>query len=684
MCVCLRVGVSAKKEQLRASTLLQRHAVVSIPRSFLLFRSLCCCISSPYYNLLFSLSLSLMLRRSLARRIDVRLTCAPSFFEHPAELAFYYPRFHPSTHINTAGIPEITDAVALMTRHSAPRSSAGTEDHSHHPRQPDIKKGAPSLARWTTTVSASAKPTTEASVAAAQKDNAKSLLLLERGIDILDSVGGASSASVANLIRPLFAARFELMNGCEHLPRSDYATHVHVQKTILKQSAALLYHNAVWDKSEVRQIDTTCVIIGHFVKAFCALHPRPFHQVPPRESSTSSNSGSDGAAASTARAKHKVKSVGKNNSSSNNGGGAAAADANLGLFDPTSWRIQVGETANESLTLSMVMERVDELLRLSTAAYDKYGSVHPELRWLRPKLLVLKALITIPLTGHLLHAQKLITGALTYVDSLTKRTNLILDGFNGRVQETELGLFLLLRAEMAARIFDWDVPAGQVEDNIMNSYEEALQFYPAPYVTAIDADGIMSEAHLPTRRFEAEAYACCLRSYARFLQNAPRPKATSTRDMPVFLPKQTFSLNPLLSVASSSPYIYSDIENTVPLSLESCRRRTGEALDKALKLNRLLYPEARQNAAAASTLLAMACMYADTRDYLYATGLFESAKKAAAHSFGEASLEHVLVQKLRYEFLAGVGSEQEAKTASHEVVHLLKRVDSLPGGVMKL
>ncbi|KPA73647.1 putative mitochondrial hypothetical protein [Leptomonas pyrrhocoris] len=615
-----------------------------------------------------------MLRRSLARRIDVRHTCAPSFMQHPAELGFYYPRFHPATHIHPAGIPEINDAVALMTRHSAratPQHSSSSGDAS--PSTPpsfaeyEGHQGGKPLhglppARWTTTVSTSARPTTDVSAAEAQKDNTKSLELLERGIDILNSVGGAGSSAVANLIRPLFAARFELLNGSEHLPRSAYAMHEHVQKVILKQSAALLYHNDAWDKTDVNQLDTTCVIVGHFVKAFCALHLRPFHQA---QSSTTA----------AAAVRHPAKRVGGATAPTPS---ATPPVKNTALFNADKWKVQVGDCESESLTLSAVMSRVDELLRLSAAAYGKYGTTHPELRWLRPKLLVLKALLTIPLTGHLLQAQQLVLQALSYVDSLTRRTNLLLDGLNGRVQEPELGLFLLLRAEMASLIFDWEAPVGQVEDDLLHAYDEALRFYPEPYVTTIDADGIMSETHLPTRRFEAEAYTCCLRSYARFLQNAPRPPATSTRDAPVFLPKQIFSLNPLLTVATSSPLMYSDIRNTVPLTLESCRRRTGEALDKALKLNRMLHPELRQNPTAASTLLAMACMYADTRDYLYATGLFESAKKAVVQVYGEASLEHVLVQKLRYEFLAGVGSEQEAKTASHEVIHLLKRVDSLP------
>ncbi|TPP52947.1 hypothetical protein CGC20_27365 [Leishmania donovani] len=556
--------------------------------------------------------------------------------QHPVEMAFYFPRFHPDTHVNAAGIPELIDAVGLMTRHSRPSRAESTAFTSTPAAESAMSRALPPT-RWTTTVSATAQPTTDAAVAEAQKDNAKSLLLLERGIDILNSVGGVRNPTVANLLRPLYAARFEMLNGSEHLPRSEYAKRMHVPKAILQQAAPLLYYDA-WDKSDVQQLDTSCVLVGHFMKAFCALHPRPFHPV-----------------------------------------AAPATSGGAGALGPAEWKMAVGDDGEGAyLTLSIVQDRVEELLRLATAAYDKHGSTRPELRWLRPKLLVLKGLLTIPLTGHLLHAQRCIEEAANYVDALTKRKNLLLDGLKERTHEPELGLYMLLQAEIAARVFDWDVAPGQVDGDVVNMFTDAAGYYADPPNTTLDGDAIMSESKLAEQRFEVEAYTCCLRSYAAFLLGAPRPKATTTRDSPVFLAKQLFSLNPLLTVATSSSLIFSDVRNVSELPLDMCRRRTGDALDRALKLNRMLYPDFRQNAPAASTLMTMACMYADTRDYLYATGLFESANKAVTYNFGDTSLEHVFLQKLRYEFLAGVGSEQEAKTASHEVVHLLKRMDALP------
>ncbi|KAG5511925.1 hypothetical protein JKF63_07750 [Porcisia hertigi] len=614
-----------------------------------------------------------MLRRTLRYCTDVRHTSVPSFMQHPVEMAFYFPRFHPDTHMDTAGIPELKDAVALMTRHSRRSNVGSTASASTSTTASDVPRPlAPT--RWTTTVSTTTQTTMDLSVAEAQKNNTKCLLLLERGIDILNSVGGVQSPAVANLIRPLYAARFELLNGTEHLPRSEYATRIHVHKAILRQAAPLLYYNDTWDKSDVHQIDTACVLVGHFMKAFCALHPRPFHSV-----ATPATSGGPTGMSQASSATPTASTSRSGAPSSSSSPPPPPPPPPTGSLDPSEWKMAVGSEADGAfITLPMVQDRVDELLRLATAAHDKHGSTHPELRWLRPKLLVLKGLLTIPLTGHLLHAQQCIEEAAHYVDGLTKRKNLLLDGLKERPREAELGLYMLLQAEIAARAFDWDLAPGLVDGDVMNMFTDAAGYYADPPNTTLDGDAIMSERRIPEQRFEAEAYACCLRSYATFLLGAPRPRAKSTRDSPVFLPKQLFSLNALLTVATPSSLVFSDVRNVSELPLETCRRRTGEALDRALKLNRMLHPDFRKNALAASTLLTMACMYADTRDYLYATGLFESAHKAVTFNFGDTSLEHVLLQKLRYEFLAGVGSEQEAKTASHEVVHLLKRMDTLP------
>lgn len=578
-------------------------------------------------------------------------------------MAFYYPRFQPVTHIADMGIAEIKDAVAILQ---------GPEDTvvGYTPSKVD-KTLFHEHKRWSTSgVRTNAKRETPEQRAARLKKRDKGLMLLERGIDILESLGGpcASNPAIPNMLRPLYAARFELLNGAEHLPRPDYAKHVHVQKLILNQSARLLFHNDNWEKSDVRQIDTTLTILGHFVKAFCALHMRPFNE---------------GSSTATAAAPPGKSSVGGIKSSSSAAKGGAGPGSRRDLFDGSGWSIRIAGAGDDAggekvLTLAMVMDRIDEALRMAAAANKEHGASAPDLRWHEPKLLLLKSLLTIPLTGNLALAHKYAERAGQEVHRMKKRANPILDGLKDREFEMELGLYNLCLAELSGRMFDWILPPGQMEAAVLRAFEQAAEFFAAPFDTALDADGIMSATLAHERVFEIEAYCCCLLSYATFLLNAPRPKPTSTRDTHVFLPKQIFTLNPLLTVATASDVIYADVSEKISFPIEECRKRTGNALMRGLEINRAIMPEDKENPLAAWTLVGMACMYADTRDYLYATGLFESAHKSFVNNYGATSVESVLLQRLRYEFMAGVGSDQEAKSASHEIVSLLKAMDKLP------
>ncbi|KEG15541.1 hypothetical protein DQ04_00041050 [Trypanosoma grayi] len=550
-----------------------------------------------------------MIRYTGRRLVAIADTCAPTNFVYSTDLAFYFPRFQPRVHFQTQGIPELRDAVALLQpaasgmerRWSAPHASTALE--------------------W-------------------KKSRDKALVLLARGEEIMENVGGVDNAATANIVRPLYATKFELLNGVEHLPRSEYAQHVDVHRLILKQAGRLLYFNDTWDKSDVQQLDTACVILAHFVRAFCALHQVPFHA--------------------------KQDSAGKT----------------VGT-ETRAWSMKMeglGGSSSEKLTLSIVMDRIDELLRLSRKAADTHASKSPDLRWNVPKLLLLKGILTIPMTGHLEHAREHIDNAAKTVHEFLQRKQPIVDGLVARKQEPELGLFMLAQAEMAARIFDWSVQPNEVDKDVLEKFEAAAKFYSGPCNTALDADGIMSTDHIEERRFEVDAYTSCMLSYGTFLLNAPRLPGTSNRDSPVFLPRQVFTMSPLATVVASSDLIFSDVREPAAMKIDVGRKRAGDALERALQLNRALYPDQKQNPKAAWTLLGMASLYADMRDYLYATGLFASAEKALAESYGNTSLERLLALKLRYEFLAGVGSEQESKTTAHEVVQLLKQIDSLSQG----
>ncbi|RNF06677.1 hypothetical protein TraAM80_03622 [Trypanosoma rangeli] len=534
-------------------------------------------------------------------------TCLPTNFVHATDLAFYFPRFQPRAHLRPHGIPELQDAVALL--------------------QP---AGDALQRRWS-------KPR---GMGAAEwgKCRDKALGLLFRGEEIMENVGGLKNFATADILRSTAAVKFELLNGVEHLPRSDCAKRCDVYRSILKQASYLLFFNDSWDKSDVQQIDTACVIVAHFVRAFCALYQMPFH----------------------AKQEDGVKKKYGNIS---------------------AWSVEmdeVNENGEKFLTSSMVMDRIEELLKLSRKAAETHAEKNPELRWHVPKLLLLKGVFTIPLTGHLGHAQECINESAKLVYESLRRKQPILDDILPHKQEPELGLFMLAQAEMTARVFDWSVGPNKVDKSVIEMFEAAAKFYSSPCNTSLEADGIMSADGIEERRFETDAYISCLLSYANFLLNAPRPPGTSRRDFPVFMPKQLFTMSPISIVSTSSDTIFTDVQNPVTMSVDVVRRRTGETLERALKLNRILYPDHKQNPKAGWTLLAMASLYADMRDYLYATGLFSSAEKALVENYGNYSLERLLALKLRYEFLAGVGSDQEAKTVAHEVVHVLKHIDSMP------
>ncbi|CCW69729.1 unnamed protein product [Phytomonas sp. Hart1] len=595
-----------------------------------------------------------MLRRSFSQLFPITGTCVPSNLHSSTDIAFFFPRFQPATHVSAMGIPEIQDAL-----------------HALHPDQASLSVSVPRLTipegqmeictRWTT---AAVRPgmlnDTPQQLAQRLRDREKGLILLERGIDILENLGGLKTpvGSIAQTLRALYAVRFELLNGTEHLPRPEYAKHLHVQKMILRQSARLLYYNENWDRSDLHQLDTACVILAHFIKAFCALHQKPFHKSPQPVSSSNI--------------------IGKKAASSEKNPDAVAPKRSKPSV--RDWQLCVNDPEHPEavLTLPMVMKYLDECIILSKETYKKHGDATPNLRWLPPKLYVLKALLNIPLTGNLFFSSQYVDKALQIVDEMTSRPTPLLNALNDCQQEPETGLFMLIKAELNERIFDWDLSPGEVDTVILQEFTQASNFFSTPFESSINADGILSAAHVHERWYETQAYATSLGSYATFLLNAPRPLTTSSRDAAVFLPKQTFDINPLRVVESSSDVIYSDVKDPIKFSIEKCRRLTGEAFDRALKVNRMVFSEYKNNAQAGWILLGMACMYADMRDYLYATGLFESAGKCIEQNYGATSMEMGLMQKLRYEFLAGVGSEEEAKGASHSVIRLLKGLDSLP------
>lgn len=731
-----------------------------------------------------------MFRISLPTRLALLATAFPPYFTSSSDVAFYFPRFQPSTHVQSAGIPEINEALSLLSSQSVKVALKPEADREQsHWRQSDNDDRLNSLVettRWLHVGKNSSKDASYASSTSSVASKTKCLQLLDRGIEILEAAGGLQSNGIRSVLLPLYVTKWEVLQGTAHLPRPtfDYAAYasaptskgvvssaasssscyrggvVHIPKHILYHSSRAILSVDSWSMEKggallPASIDTDCMVLAHFVKAFSILHTRPFNQ------SSSKLSTSIPSVASGSSHGISIKS-----SSRGAGAGGDSRVAHPSTSKKSQWSLMVEVEGGKKacMTLEIALERVDQLIERCKAAIHEVkkkmesrtsvGTVTSDLssasrsehlgggvsslsespsvslhawKFYIPKLLLLKAMLIIGSSGHLLHAKKCVDEAAAYVHALQKNSHILLDGLREgeRPAEPELGLFLLAQAEMMARIWNWgegkmvkrqkssssssNAPemVAELDEDVFEAFDNAGGFYAAPFTTNTKADGIMDLSAVSQREFEVHAYAVCLLSLATVILGVPRVANTSSSAIssllisdananekdaspvfsavhqdkkPVFLPQQLFSLfPPFLSLDRPSSTIFSDSSRLRPFSVEEARRMAGVLLKRALELVRGLYPDDRDHPLAIQILSAMACLYADTRDYLYASGLFESARRGTYLCYGgPLSIEGLFLNKLRYEFLAGVGSEEEAKTAAHEIIQHLKEVDLLP------
>lgn len=729
-----------------------------------------------------------MFRISLPSRLALLATTFPPYFTSSADVAFYFPRFQPSTHVSSAGIPEINEALSLLSSQSVKVALQPEADQEQsHWRQSSYDDRVDSLVettRWLHVGKTASKDASCTSSSSSVANKTKCLQLLDRGIEILESAGGLHANGIRSVLLPLYVTKWEILQGTSHLPRPtfDYAAYasaptskggvssaahssscyrggvMHIPKHILYHSSRAILSVDSWSLEKGGSllpacIDTDCMTLAHFVKAFSILHTRPFNQ-----SSSKLNTSIPSAKSGSS---HGI-SIKSSSHGAGAGGGSRVPHPSPSQKSQWSLMVEVEDGKKACMTLEIALERVDQLIErchaairevkkemvsktsVSTVASDLSTSSRsgdhleggvsslsesPSVsmrawKFYVPKLLLLKAMLTIGSSGHLLHAKKYVDEAAAYVHGLQKRSHILLDGLREgeRPAEPELGLFLLAQAEMMARIWNWGegkmlkspkssssskAPemVAELDEDVFEAFDNAGGFYAAPFTTNTKADGIMDLSVVSQREFEVHAYAVCLLSLATVILGVPRVANASSSTAasllvssanakgsspvfsavhqdkkPVFLPQQLFSLSPpFLSLDRPCSTIFSDSSRLRPFSVEEARRMAGVLLKRALELVRGLYPDDRDHPLAIQILSTMACLYADTRDYLYASGLFESARRGTYVCYGgPLSIESIFLNKLRYEFLAGVGSEEEAKTAAHEIIQHLKEVDQLP------
>ncbi|CUG88139.1 Hypothetical protein, putative [Bodo saltans] len=458
-------------------------------------------------------------------------------------------------------------------------------------------------------------------------NSGKCFSLLQRGREVFTNIPGwQESEAMSNVVRSIAASRIQLV--------SDYYT-PHTTGALLSSSttgrpavlmpkiarsqfifneASLALSTNVWSFTDVQQLDISCYLVAKLLESISHLHPR-------RE--------------------------------------AASVEADHLL--PKSLKPLIEQT----------MKQIDQLIVLSEKAVVQHAEHHNSLRWLPIKLKLCKALTTIALDGNLNIAKDIITRAALQVEEWNKKKSLLSDSKH----DLNLGMLMLMRAEISARIFNWTTsPKELIDNDVVQLFRQACDYYSGRFDDPLHHDAVMDltqasrgaytqEHTLSEDAVARDAYATCLLGYGNFLLSAPR---TNPKEI-IFPRGEMFTRNAFLTMPSGSDLIFDDCRSPVPLTIASTRKQSQESLDRALKINRALFPEHRNNAKAGWTLLSMACGFGDLRDYLYSTGLLGNAANVFREQYGEISEEMLHFERIQERLLNGIGSAKEAETRRHRI-----------------
>lgn len=457
----------------------------------------------------------------------------------------------------------------------------------------------------------------------ASLNSGKCFDLLQRGREVFTNLPGwEQNESMSNVVRSIAASRIQLVAEYYRPVAAAAAADASPTQAMPKlwrsqfifNEASMALTADVWTRSDVQQLDISCFLIARLLESLSHLHPR-------RE--------------------------------------AASVEADHLL--PSSIKPLMERT----------LRHIDQLAVLADKAAAVHGEKHPSIKWIPVKVKLLKALATIAHDGNLILAKDLITKAALEVEEWGAKRTLISD----RKTDSYLGLLMLMRAEVSARIFNWTTsPKEVVDQDVMLMFQRACEFYSERFDDPTHHDGIM-DASQPSRGSYTieqtasedfvlrDSYTTCLLSYGNFLLSAPR---TNPKEI-IFPRGEMFTRNTFLTMPSGTDLIYDDCRSPVPLTISNARQQSQAALDRALKLNRSLFPNHRNNEKAGWTLLSMACGFGDLRDYLYATGLVGNASNVFREQYGDISEEMLHFERVHERLLNGMGSAKEAETRRHRI-----------------
>ena len=470
---------------------------------------------------------------------------------------------------------------------------------------------------------ATALPEVKEAVSALQEGplgSSKALSALGRCQEIFENIG-PHMAMVSAMHRPTVAARILV---AKRIPRPQLAqtSIAHLDTWVLVETSRALNISAdVWLRDDEVQFDASCVLLAQFVDAFCKLHQA---LIPEHDNHTI----------------------------------------------PAEWQC-------EGWTLAKAFALVDELLSVSERLLRKpehaklVAQKDNHFAWARTKLYLLKSILLFITTGNTYRANGMVTQDIDEVEMWKMDRRSFFDPFLKGVPE--LGLLYQFQAEYKWRMFDWKTCPDEATDGIVvMAMSKGISYYHfAPEGAATAFDPIM-EASMADQLelIELDAYTTCLLSSANFFLSMPHP----TPDKAVFTHQLRFTTSPLVTTRSVvQPH--ADVAEKQSLTLHNARKRAQRCLERALKVNRRLFPDNLNTAKAGYMLLSLGCLYADLRDYLFCVGLLNKAGPCFLENFGPHSDEYMHFLTLEAQCLKGLGSGKESESRYEKIAAIKERRD---------
>jgi hypothetical protein len=309
-----------------------------------------------------------------------------------------------------------------------------------------------------------------------------------------------------------------------------------------------------------------------------------------------------------------------------------------------------GAPAASQATAAALLEHVGTVQAAGEALAKRHSGAKATetLRSAYNRLSALSALMTLAATGD---------------------TNAALDAVREPVRLTKCDqndklLFAALEAELLQRLVGGAWGADSLDEFVVHHFNRAALNCTDKFLPSMKPEGALTMQGGETLR---DIYTCVSVSQAHMHLMVPKK---DPRDV-VFPAGTRYSLSPFLHVpAPAGGPRQEQTWQRLRCDPARARKLAVTSTERALKINRVLFPHDRTNLKAGYLLRAAALAYAEIKDYLYAVGLFNSALKVFELHYGRHSNEVLEVMALQEQFQRMIGSTDEAAA-------MRKRMDTI-------